>query len=694
MTSSRFVLATAILGFTLAPLAAQSLEAELQRAVQKELASGDLNASISEYLAIAARAGSTNRVVAAQAQLRAADAQAKSGDSHARASYEHIVTTFPDQAAVVARARAALTAAAGQGPSGDHSSTARLIWSGPDAAGGRLSPDGRFMTFQIGNTGDLAIRDLTSNTTRNLTNTGGWVASGDYVEESIISPDSRRVAYTWFVEKDDRYELRVMALAPGTATPQTVVRPDSASDYVAAEAWTPDSRQLIVRRQQGKTWQIGIVSIEDGSFRRLKSLEWRNSFLSLSPDGRYVAYDSSASNGSPRDIYLLAVDGSTDVPLVQHPADDGTPFWSPDGSKVLFASDRTGVRALWSQPVAGGKPTGTAAPVKPNPLTERVNILGISRSGALYYVRRGASRQNVYLSTVDATGVTSASRRPIGNAINANQGPAWSRDGRYLAYYSAYNPTLASRPSASMLVVRDLTTGVDRVLPLPVTIENTPLNPGPKWFPGNRFLLILTREPQGAGLAFHRFDLENGRSELLWRITEGTHSFDVSPDGKALYCQQPTRLVRYDIETRRETVLATGASYTAIALSPDGTQLASFRSVREKKGEAPGIIEVRPSSGGAAREVYRHPIWYDGTRFNTLAWTPDGRALLFARAEDDTPYLWRVPVQGGTPSKIGLSGGIKTPVMRPGGKEIAFGLRENDDNEVWMLENVVSASQP
>ena len=322
-----------------------------------------------------------------------------------------------------------------------------------------------------------------------------------------------------------------------------------------------------------------------------------------------------------------------------------------------------------------------------------VNLLGMSRNGALYYVRRGAARENVYIADLDGAGASRTPVRGVGSATNVNRGPAWSRDGRHLAYYSAYNPTMGARPPETRLVIRDVTTGVDRLVSLPPNVENTPLNPGPKWFPDNRSLLILAREPQGAGLGFYRLDSDTGRSDLLWRISGNTQSFDLSSDGTFIYRQAPNQLVRFDIDNRRESVLATDASYTALSVSPDGSQLAAVRSIRERAGEAPGIITLRPSAGGTTQEIYRHPTWYDGTRFNTLAWTPDGRYLLFGLAEGGTQALWRVAVKGGAPEKIGLSGEIKTPAVRPGGKQIAFAMRETDDNEVWVLENLLATSR-
>src|SRR5687767_13678148 len=82
-----------------ATLAAQSLEVQLQRAVQGEAATGDHKAAIAEYRRIAERAG-TNRPVAAQALLRLADAHRDMGDAEARKVYQRIVSGFADQADV------------------------------------------------------------------------------------------------------------------------------------------------------------------------------------------------------------------------------------------------------------------------------------------------------------------------------------------------------------------------------------------------------------------------------------------------------------------------------------------------------------------------------------------------------------------------------------------------------------------
>jgi hypothetical protein len=55
------------------------------------------------------------------------------------------------------------------------------------------------------------------------------------------------------------------------------------------------------------------------------------------------------------------------------------------------------------------------------------------------------------------------------------------------------------------------------------------------------------------------------------------------------------------------------------------------------------MVEVMPSTGGQAREVFRDATWLSGGRYNTLAWASDQQHLLFVRQDG---LLWSVPVSG------------------------------------------------
>jgi hypothetical protein len=61
---------------------------------------------------------------------------------------------------------------------------------------------------------------------------------------------------------------------------------------------------------------------------------------SWSPDGSKIAF-SSERNGV-LDIYIMTAAGSLLANLTNHSAPDFTPAWSPDGSQIAFASERDG----------------------------------------------------------------------------------------------------------------------------------------------------------------------------------------------------------------------------------------------------------------------------------------------------------------------------------------------------------------
>ena len=55
----------------------------------------------------------------------------------------------------------------------------------------------------------------------------------------------------------------------------------------------------------------------------------------------------TSSRDGNREIYTMNPDGSEQVRLTQHPANDLNAVWSPTGEQILFISDRDGVRDLY-----------------------------------------------------------------------------------------------------------------------------------------------------------------------------------------------------------------------------------------------------------------------------------------------------------------------------------------------------------
>lgn len=95
------------------------------------------------------------------------------------------------------------------------------------------------------------------------------------------------------------------------------------------------------------------------------------------------------------------------------------------------------------------------------------------------------------------------------------------------------------------------------------------------------------------------------------------------------------------------------------------------------------------------RELFRFRQ-SEATAGDDIAWTPDGRNVLFVRCagKDCTPELWRIPITGGEPQRTGLSSeGLGLVAPHPDGRRIAFevGRRSGMPSELWVLENIPGA---
>lgn len=72
----------------------------------------------------------------------------------------------------------------------------------------------------------------------------------------------------------------------------------------------------------------------------------------LSPDGKRVAVDGVDSQGN-RDIWLVELASGNPTRFTFDPATDIFPVWSPDGSRLVFSSDREGPRNIYQKNATG-----------------------------------------------------------------------------------------------------------------------------------------------------------------------------------------------------------------------------------------------------------------------------------------------------------------------------------------------------
>lgn len=668
-----------------------SATAQLRAAADKATVDGDLAGAVKQYQAIVDQFAKTDRAAAATALVRMAECYQKLGDAQALKIYERVAREFGDQTDTAALARARLAASR---PAAIARMALRKVWSEdrPAIAGvrgdtqGAVSADGRFMTYIGEFNTKLFLRDLTTGTDRPLTDAIGPTYA------SAISKDGSAVAFNWCTMDQATCELRIATLHGAGVPPSRRVFGREDVFNVVPQDWSPDGKWIAVSvGLRDRSAQIGIVTVSDGTYRALKSVDWRGpSRMFVSPDGRDIGYDLPVSeNASERDVFVIAADGSRELPVGSHSSDDLVMGWTPDGTRLLFRSDRSGSEALWAQAFADRKPQGRPELIKPD--VGRVLSMGVTRTGALY-VQQRANLSDIEVASFDATGARSSTpARPLKRFTGSNDQPVWSPDGKQLAYRSHSEPQIITIWDADSGQTRELRPRVAYMV-------------GLSWAPDGSYLASSGADLKGRAGIF-RIDARNGDTSPIFYKTRveniSYEGFGWSPDGKKLYYHgQRGSIIEFEIATGAERVIAAAPTlaggpvdgrHGVISLSRDGRWIATSRT--EAAGKA-AVVTLLPVEGGAPRDLLRvnAPDLVDNSR---MMWTPDGRAILFRKmtnANGITSELWRVPIDGSTPKKLDFDvSNVVRFSLHPDGDRVAYVTRTKSNIEVWALENFLPA---
>ena len=208
------------------------------------------------------------------------------------------------------------------------------------------SPNGRRIVFE---------RDLTFWGTDRFRLTyvpsGGGIAHdltrGPFDAMPTISPTGARIAFVrgvgdgfslYTIDRQGRHAAQLLA-----------------DELDLTPAWSPDGKTIVFARLADPLAidqaALYLADADGSNVRQLGAVPVRGVSPSWSPDGRRIAFVSFADhNGSScqtgscppnGEIYVVDVDGSALTRLTTSKADDEHPTWSPDGSRIAFASGFT-----------------------------------------------------------------------------------------------------------------------------------------------------------------------------------------------------------------------------------------------------------------------------------------------------------------------------------------------------------------
>jgi len=436
---------------------------------------------------------------------------------------------------------------------------------------------------------------------------------GSEARDAVFSPDGESVAYV--ARGDSSWTLNEARLADLTTRPLYDCGPGEPPTH---PSWSKQAAALVFALR-GDLWWIARAG---GAPERLTFAAASEREPAISPDGHWVAFVSDSSGVD--NIWIARLTGgegktkpalgpwrpaSASFQPLAHPA------WSPDGhtlwferqdpwmvaaidarggkpdtlssslfdsrepsyladdTRVAFASTRVGPSRIWMMAAAGEARSGPAKQLSKGP-GEDVEPDASKASGQIVYVNRAPALKVATLALTDVAGENLGGLTPLELAgidqATRDSAPAWSRDGRSVAFAS-------NRAGVSAIWVIE---GVGRKLRLVTVADGQPQ--APSWSPDGAYLFYAAPGPGGT---------------ILWRVPAagGASAPWTSDDTPGFADTQP-------------------------AASPDGAHIVF---TRQRHGDRD--LWLMDAAGGTPRPLVANPRGQDAH----ANWSSDSRRIVF-----------------------------------------------------------------
>jgi Tol biopolymer transport system component len=183
--------------------------------------------------------------------------------------------------------------------------------------------------------------------------------------DMAVSPDGRKLA---FCRQTARRDLYVSPMAGGEAHRLT-----KDNRGMLGLAWTPDGREIVFSSDRDgwfRLWRVPAVSAPTAEgFSAPRPVEGAGDdarYPSIAADSKgepaRMVYERHARDMDIRRAELVGREGTPrhhlqpSTPLIVSTRLDATPAWSPDGTRIVFKSDRSGAEEVWVCDADGSNP--------------------------------------------------------------------------------------------------------------------------------------------------------------------------------------------------------------------------------------------------------------------------------------------------------------------------------------------------
>lgn len=408
-------------------------------------------------------------------------------------------------------------------------------------------PDGHNLRIALISLDDLSVRPLTS------------PVAQEYDCQPAFSPDGSRVVFERGSVGGFGKDVFVIPVTGGVARRLTFD-----NSWGGSPAWTQDGSEIVYSSNRGGPMNLWRVSATEGAPRPLAGVSAIAYAPSISRKANLLAFEHASINSGIWRIGLKDKTHSSGHPthlIKARGMINARPNFSPDGKKVVFESDRLGFSDIWYCESDGSNCTqltslhGTAGTARWSPDGQRVAFEFQSQH---YY--------EVYVLEVP----DGRPRRLLTFPEGDNGAPNWSRDGKWIYFYSSHEKgplQLWKVPFQGGKPVRVTKNG---------GVYATESEDG-------RFLYFSKLEQPG----IWRMPLNGTEEERVLDQPEGFRWFNwaLVPGGIYLVNQaddQKPRIEFFDFASRKRTLIdLVDKPGSGLALAPDGRSLLYSRTESE-----------------------------------------------------------------------------------------------------------------
>jgi eukaryotic-like serine/threonine-protein kinase len=534
------------------------------------------------------------------------------------------------------------------------------------------------------------------------------VSNNGHIAQAAISPDGKYLLQA--LDEDGAQSLWLRHIP--TMSNKKVI--DPARTRYESLSFSPDGDYIYyVRRDEGNETesQLYSASVLGGSPRQL--VDDVDSPATFSPDGQHFAFLRQIHDSPNWDLLMAKADGSPEKPIFKGRtvlSDSHVPSWSPDGKTIVIPivqPTRDAIGGFTAVDIASGNQSNVA--ISPNRIYHGAAWMpdGSAIITTSIQIEAGLMQQQIgYVS------YPGGDYRALTADTNDYDGVGISKDGKTLvAVQTKVHFTLAVAPEAEPDQLRDVplssqspifrwTWSADGRLLLPqsgaikavsLTGEEITLLSDTKHIPDQAAVC-----GGGQYIVFRQIGRTSIASTNLWRMDQSGANQKQLTSGlndREPACTKQGDWAYYLDNTDNHYVkrvpIDGGPAETVVkfpvftfALSPDGKQVASFE-VRELDHKLVLRMDSTDSHQLSYNDIDQRALP------GHLAFTPDGKGIVYAVREKGVDNLWLQPLGGGAHRQLThfKKGKIFRFVYSLDGSKIAIEAGETESDAVLLHDS-------